>query len=109
MLSALLAFGGAAIQHGGGDREGGRERVSRLAAGQGYLRVAASPWADVAVDGAHVEQTPFARSIPLKPGRHYVTLTHPDAPAEQRVVEIADGETVVVDVSMSVRDAGADA
>jgi eukaryotic-like serine/threonine-protein kinase len=109
MLSALLAFGGAAIQHGGRDREGSRERVAGSAFGQGYLRVAATPWADVAVDGAHVEETPFARSIPFTPGRHYVTLTHPDAPAEQRVVEIADGETVTIEVSMSVRDAGADA
>jgi serine/threonine-protein kinase len=67
--------------------------------------VAATPWAEVAVDGVHVEVTPFARSIPLAPGTHYVTLTHPESPPEKRIVEVTEGATILVEATMSV-DAG---
>jgi len=68
----------------------------------GALRVLASPWAEVRVDGQYVETTPFARSIPLTPGMHWVTLAHPNAPEEKREVTVAPGETVLVDVTMHV-------
>jgi hypothetical protein len=67
------------------------------------LRVLATPWADVAIDGQHVETTPFARPIPLSPGTHFVTLTHPDAPAEQRSIKLASGESRTLDVTMNLR------
>ena len=103
LLSSLIVVGGASIQWNGRDGRGlSRERSAAIATGQGYLRVAATPWAEVAVDGVHVEVTPFARSIPLAPGTHYVTLTHPDAPPEKRVVDIAEGATVLVEASMNV-------
>jgi hypothetical protein len=73
------------------------------------LRVLATPWADVAVDGQHVETTPFARPIPLAPGMHFVTLTHPDAPPEQRAIKLAAGETRTLEVSMALRANGIDA
>jgi hypothetical protein len=73
------------------------------------LRVLATPWADVAVDGQHVETTPFARPIPLAPGMHFVTLTHPDAPPEQRAIKLAAGETRTLDVTMALRVNGSDA
>ena len=73
----------------------------------GGLRVVASPWAEVWVDGQRVETTPFARPIPLPAGTHYVTLTHPDAPPEKRTVTIRVGEQTTLDVAMVLAvDAG---
>jgi serine/threonine-protein kinase len=71
------------------------------------LRVLATPWADVAIDGEHVETTPFARPIPLVPGTHFVTLTHPDAPPEQRAIKLSAGETRTLDVTMALRSSTA--
>ncbi len=74
----------------------------------GGLRVVASPWAHVRVDGVLVETTPFARPIPLVPGRHWVQLGHPDSPPVEREVEIGEGQIVTIDVTMPVglSDAG---
>ncbi len=81
---------------------------------RGYLRVLATPWAEVSVDGQLVDVTPFARAIPLAPGTHFVTLTHPAAPAETRRVVIEPEQTVLLDVTMNLArapspDAGAQA
>jgi serine/threonine-protein kinase len=56
----------------------------------------------VRVDGQYVDTTPFARPIPLAPGKHWVTLRHPDAPDERREVAITAGEATIVDVTMNV-------
>src|SRR5258706_6434959 len=79
----------------------------------GFLRVVARPWAEVIVDGQRIDVTPFARPIPLGGGTHYVTLKHPKAPDERRVVKITPGESVMLDVTMGVKgllppDAGVD-
>jgi serine/threonine-protein kinase len=79
----------------------------------GSLRVVARPWAEVIVDGQRIDVTPFARPIPLAGGTHYVTLKHPKAPDERRVVKITPGESVMLDVTMAVKgllppDAGVD-
>jgi serine/threonine-protein kinase len=71
-------------------------------ANPGFVRVLATPWAEVWVDGQQVETTPFARSIPLRPGIHYLALVHPKAPVERRTVEVVSGETKTFDVVMSV-------
>ncbi len=68
----------------------------------GGLRVLASPWAYVRVDGQQVETTPFARPIPLPAGRHWISLSHPDAPSVEREVLVAENETVTLDVTMMV-------
>jgi serine/threonine-protein kinase len=68
----------------------------------GGLRVLASPWAHVLIDGRHVETTPFARAIPLAAGTYWVTLTHPDAPSVERQVTIVHNETLTLDVSMPI-------
>jgi serine/threonine-protein kinase len=78
----------------------------------GFLRVLATPWAEIAIDGQRAAITPVARAIPLAPGVHFVTFTHPTAPAQTRRVAIAAGETQTLDVTMDVahaiaRDAGA--
>jgi hypothetical protein len=66
------------------------------------LRVVATPWAHVSVDGERVETTPFAHPIPLEAGVHYVRLEHPDAPTERRTIELVPGETILLDVKMNV-------
>ena len=79
----------------------------------GGLRVVATPWAYVRVDGQQVETTPFARAIPLAPGKHWVTLTHPDALAIEREITVTPNETVMLDVTMvlggALEDAGKNA
>ena len=75
----------------------------------GFLRVLATPWADVAIDGEHADVTPFARAIPLAPGKHVVTFRHPAAPPITERVVIAPAATVTLDVTMNVTsDAGPD-
>jgi eukaryotic-like serine/threonine-protein kinase len=65
------------------------------------------------VDGEPIDTTPMARPIAVAPGRHFVTFTHPNAPEEKRTVDVAAGQTVLLDVSMRVeraqKDAGAPA
>jgi serine/threonine-protein kinase len=76
----------------------------------GFLRVLAAPWAEVAIDGQRAAITPVARAIPLAPGVHFVTFTHPSAPSQTRRVTIATDATETLDVTMdvagAVRDAG---
>ncbi len=67
------------------------------------LRVVATPWAHVLVDGDHRETTPFARPIALTPGRHTVRLEHPHAPAEERIIEGRAGQSVLLNVQLHVK------
>jgi hypothetical protein len=106
-----LAFLGAvAIAIGGvlqlkAHREDGDEGglPLELAPGSpGFVRVLATPWAEVWIDGQRVDVTPFSRAIPLAPGTHYVTLVHPRAPADKRTITLAAGETRTIDAVMAV-------
>ena len=104
VLGALAIAGGTTLQLTS-TREGqaaGARPLELVPASPGYLRVLATPWAEVWVDGQNVAVTPFARAVPLPPGTHYVTLRHPSAPDEKRTVTVVAGETVTLDVSMSV-------
>jgi serine/threonine-protein kinase len=114
----LLVVGGGVIQYfawraeGVPAARGGIGKLELVPRRQGYLRVVADPWAHVFVDGQRVDTTPFARSVPLEAGVHYVKLEHPQAPTERRTVRIALGETVLLDVKMKLYapqiDAGED-
>ena len=111
-LSGMAILGVVAIAGGGTlqattHREGqaaGARPLELAPASPGYLRVLATPWAEVSVDGQRVEVTPFAHPIPLLPGTHYVTLTHPNAPVEKRTITVEPGETRTVDVAMAIAD-----
>ncbi len=59
----------------------------------GFLQVSVTPWADVAIDGRIVDQTPMP-PIPLPPGVHDVLLSHPDFRPYPRRVTIRAGETL---------------
>src|SRR5262249_7095807 len=91
VIGAVFAIGAALL-----GRRGPRDRGANVQGAPlqlapesaGALRVVATPWAEVKVDGQYVDTTPFARAIPLAPGKHWVTLRHPDAPEERREVTI---------------------
>jgi eukaryotic-like serine/threonine-protein kinase len=109
VVGVLSIEGGSAARSG---LEAGNRPLELLPERSGGLRVLATPWAHVRVDGQQVETTPFARPIPLSPGTHWITLTHPDAPQVEREVTVVPNETVMLDVTMVVGqldDAGRDA
>jgi eukaryotic-like serine/threonine-protein kinase len=102
-----VAIGGGGVLQATAHREGqtaGARPLELVPPSPGYVRVLATPWAEVWVDGQRVEVTPFARGIPVAPGTHYVTLVHPNAPVEKRTIAVASGETRTVDVVMGVPD-----
>ncbi len=107
LCSALIVAGGivahrAAARAGFGSRFSGRLQLRPERAG--YLRLVVNPWATVTIDGQPFDTTPFSRSIPLAAGTHYVHLEHPQAPSERRTVNIANGETVLLDVKMKIAE-----
>jgi eukaryotic-like serine/threonine-protein kinase len=105
VCSALIGAGGLLAQ-----RSGARSGLASRLAGRlalrperaGFLRLVVDPWAKVTIDGELYDTTPISRSIPLAAGTHYVHLEHPQAPPERRTVNIANGETVLLDVKMKV-------
>jgi serine/threonine-protein kinase len=106
-LGIVAAAGGIAIEtsaiHAG--EAAGARPLELTPSGPGFLRVLATPWAEVWVDGQRIDYTPFARSLPLPPGVHYVTLVHPTAPVEKRTLTIVRGETRTLDIVMGVGSA----
>ncbi|MBS2019625.1 MAG: serine/threonine protein kinase [Deltaproteobacteria bacterium] len=111
----LFAAGVLAVESGSSARDGrhaGERPLELVPENAGGLRVIATPWAHVRVDGRDVETTPFARAIPLPAGKHFVRLSHPDAPPVDREIDVVANETVTLDVTMSLgalEDAGKDA
>lgn len=73
----------------------------QTASAPGALLVLVTPWADVAIDGVAVGQTPLTR-IPLSPGPHTVVLTHPDYQPFPRRVVIRPGETLRLTVALAI-------
>lgn len=112
-FAAILAVGAAAgatleirdVVREHGSAHAGEAPLQLLPREGGALRVLATPWADVFIDGQHIDTTPFALPVPLAPGRHFVAFTHPDAPSEHRTIDIVPGETTLLDVTMNVRTA----
>jgi predicted Ser/Thr protein kinase len=108
-LLLLALAGGVVIQHEArkfeDDTSGKKGPLELLPSKAGALRVVARPWAEVVVDGQKLDTTPFARPIPLAAGTHYVTLKHPKAPDERRVIKIIPQETILLDVTMAIRGA----
>ncbi len=76
------------------------DRTKGLATGS--LKIIAIPWAEITIDGTPVDTTPFARSVELAPGTHYVLFEHPSAKPERREIEIAPGKLEVLEVTMGV-------
>jgi hypothetical protein len=111
-IAGIAVIGAAAVAGGGtlqatAHREGqaaGTRPLELVPSAPGYLRVLATPWAEVWVDGQRVDVTPFARGIPLSPGTHYVSLVHPNAAVERRTIAVTPGDTRTIDVVMAIPD-----
>ncbi|MEN9578034.1 MAG: hypothetical protein RJA70_1043 [Pseudomonadota bacterium] len=100
---ALILVGGVTIHSFLGVEEPSAERSTALELvpeGAGQLRAVARPWAHVFIDGQQVATTPFANSIPLRPGKHFVRFDHPRAPSEHREIEIHAGQSLFLDIDM---------
>lgn len=113
LIAFAFALGGGLLQWGArGARaaaQAGSKPLELVPVAAGGLRVLATPWAEVSVDGQRIDVTPLAHAIPLAAGPHFVILTHPQAPAEKRAITIEAGETTTLDVAMKVGVVDADA
>jgi hypothetical protein len=104
-ICTCIVAGGTALQwssHGGRGTSSGDVPLELFPENMGYLRIVVTPWAEVAIDGQPIDTTPFARPVPLAAGKHYVTLTHPQAPVQKREVSIVTGETAFLDAAMDL-------
>jgi len=87
-----LAGLGAVLLLAQGDGDGSdAARAAAAAEEAGFLEVVAYPWADVLVDGRHVETTPFDRALRLAAGSHQVRLRHPDLPPYETTLRVPPG------------------
>ena len=111
VVLAILLFGGLMIQLTTPAASAVDQR--RLGEGVvapedlGHLEVLVDPWAEVHVDGVHLETTPFAAPIPLPPGTHYVELVHPVFDRISREVKVAKGKTVTLVEKLGMNTGGA--
>ncbi|HEY0478086.1 MAG TPA: serine/threonine-protein kinase [Kofleriaceae bacterium] len=60
-------------------------------AGRGYLRVNASPWARISIDGKPYGETPLASPIQLREGTHVVRFANDWYQPVERAVDVAEG------------------
>ena len=94
-IALVFALGGGFLQWGArGARaaaQAGSKPLELVPASAGGLRVLATPWAEVTVDGQRIDVTPIGRAVPLSAGPHFVILSHPNAPPERRAVTIEAG------------------
>ena len=96
LLGAMAIGGGTWIQSRARHDGQATADYPRADASESWVlvRVLATPWAEVWVDGERIDTTPFARKIALDPETHDVTFSHPNAPVEKRTVAIAAGEVL---------------
>lgn len=69
-------------------------------AARGFLDIAASPWAEIRVDGRHVDTTPLSHPIELSAGRHEIELVNPVSARHVEQIEILLGKTVTRKVKL---------
>jgi predicted Ser/Thr protein kinase len=60
-------------------------------AGYGHLRVNATPWARISIDGGPYVETPIGPPIPLREGLHRIRFENDWYQPVERAVEIAEG------------------
>ena len=71
-----------------------RPAAAPVEAGFGYLKISASPWAKVIVDGEDKGNTPLAQPLKLPSGNHRVVFKNPDFLDTTLEVNIAKDQTV---------------
>ena len=65
------------------------------------LQFRVRPWARVSVDNQIVGTTPFV-PLTLSPGPHYLEFVHPDFKPVRRKVNLRAGETLKVELDMTL-------
>lgn len=70
------------------------------------LLLVVDPWAEVLVDGQHLETTPFARPLRLRSGRRYVELRGPFFRPVRQALDLQPGENRVLHVQMPLLPKG---
>ena len=63
-----------------------------------WLQVA--PWAEIWVDGRHVDTTPLSKPLILAPGEHQIELRNPAFKPWRKTVRLRPGEKVTLRVSL---------
>ncbi|MCP4674287.1 MAG: serine/threonine protein kinase [Deltaproteobacteria bacterium] len=98
VVLAVLVFGGLIVQLTSPDAATPKPKstagIAMAPSEAGYLEIIADPWAEVHVDGIHLETTPFATPLSLVPGVHYVELTHPIFDKVSREIVIEADKTI---------------
>ncbi|HXV78153.1 MAG TPA: serine/threonine-protein kinase [Candidatus Polarisedimenticolaceae bacterium] len=56
------------------------------------VRLVASPWARVSIDGQQPFLTPRAAAVPLEPGRHLIVFEHPRFGRAEYEIDLAPGD-----------------
>ncbi len=80
--------------------EPGADLVERYSFGDvGYLRLVATPWANVSVDGRLVGQTPLG-SVAVPAGSHSVRFAHPERGETVREIDVVSGQTTLIRVEL---------
>jgi len=60
----------------------------------GFLRIIVIPWGYVYIDGEKVAETPIAKPIPTKPGKHNLLIVNPGYREWREEINISRGETL---------------
>lgn len=77
-------------------------KLELLPKSRAEVRVVVRPWAKVYVDGQYFDTTPFATAIPLSAGKHFFRLEHPKAAIERRELDLQNGDSLLLDISMDI-------
>jgi serine/threonine-protein kinase len=75
-------------------------RDNRRAGGNASLRIQIHPWAEVWLDGKALGMTPL-RSVEVSPGPHTLLAKHPDLGTKSMKINVAAGESRLVNLSMN--------
>jgi len=56
--------------------------------GRGFVRLHATPWANITIDGKDLGTTPFAKPVELKEGKHVILFAHDAFVPIERTLEV---------------------
>ena len=90
-VNAALGYRSRQVLH----VEAGQTLSVHVAPPRGLVTIDASPWAEVSVDGRAIGRTPIG-PLPLMPGEHQFTFSHPSGGTDTQRVLVKSADTVRV-------------
>ena len=69
----------------------------------GFLKVIVDPWAEVWIDGRHLDTTPFAKPLALPAGTHELALRNPSYVPIARTITVEKGRTQTLRLALDRR------